>query len=397
MSAIASSMHLASHTLNAALVVPVGRDARLDFFRGIALVMIFINHVSGNVFSHVTLQKLGFADAAEVFVFIAGMAGTFAYRKAFLKNGLGGAFRAVGARIRTLYLVHLGATAAVIALALATLSLGSGFEIVAKLGLKPLFEDPFAALIRVPLLSYQPHYLDILPLYVLLLAALPLVFAGFKLHLALPLVLAVALYGYVQITGSNLPDLGDEAGWFLNPMAWLLLFVSGATAAEATARDVWVKMSRSLSLMLTLAASAYVIFAFVYAAPWTAVPGLELFWVDYFNIESSKTSLSWHRLLDILAKIWLVSVCVPRACAFMQSGLGGAISRAGRHSLPVFVTGIFLSLLASIAIYETGGGLVWQLAINSISITLMFGLAWWLEGGRVAMYSPMSKQLPVQS
>jgi hypothetical protein len=379
MSAVASSLGTMAPAANTAVSMPAGRDARLDFFRGLALLMIFINHISGNLFSYGTLQRLGFADAAEVFVFIAGMAAIFAYRKAFLKGGLTGAFRAVWVRIRTLYLVHLAVTVSVIVLATATLLLGSGFDIVAKLGLQPLFADPVAALVRVPLLTFQPHYLDILPVYVLLLAAVPLVLAGFRLHIGLPVLLSATFYVFVQMTGTNLPDLGDARGWFLNPMAWLLLFVLGGTAAEMTVRGLWSRLSATLSAALSLAAALYVAFAFVHAAPWTVLPGLEEAWFAPFTLEANKTELSWHRLVDILAKAWLVAVLVPRQGAFFQAGLGGAVSRAGRHSLPVFVLGIILSLLASIVIFEANGDIAAQITVNVVGVVLMFGLAWSYE------------------
>ena len=47
--------------------LPGGRDHRLDIFRGLALMMIFINHVPGNVFEHLTSRNFGFSDAAEAF------------------------------------------------------------------------------------------------------------------------------------------------------------------------------------------------------------------------------------------------------------------------------------------------------------------------------------------
>ena len=43
------------------------RDPRIDLFRGLALVMIFINHVPGNPYEALTIRNLGFADAAEAF------------------------------------------------------------------------------------------------------------------------------------------------------------------------------------------------------------------------------------------------------------------------------------------------------------------------------------------
>ena len=48
------------------------RDVRLDFFRGVALFLIFADHIPGNVLSHFTVQSLGFSDAAEIFIFVSG-------------------------------------------------------------------------------------------------------------------------------------------------------------------------------------------------------------------------------------------------------------------------------------------------------------------------------------
>ena len=49
-----------------------GRDLRLDFFRGISLLFIFIDHIPDNTISYLTLANFVFNDAAEIFVFISG-------------------------------------------------------------------------------------------------------------------------------------------------------------------------------------------------------------------------------------------------------------------------------------------------------------------------------------
>jgi hypothetical protein len=41
----------------------------IDFWRDFALQTIFIDHVSGNIFSYATIKNFGFSDAAEIFVF----------------------------------------------------------------------------------------------------------------------------------------------------------------------------------------------------------------------------------------------------------------------------------------------------------------------------------------
>src|SRR3712207_4573438 len=63
------------------------RDLRLDFFRGFALVMIFINHVPGNFLSNFTNKNFGFSDAAEIFVFVSGYAATLSYGGTYRNGG----------------------------------------------------------------------------------------------------------------------------------------------------------------------------------------------------------------------------------------------------------------------------------------------------------------------
>ena len=48
------------------------RDLRLDFFRGLALVFIFVDHIPNNLLAYFTLANIVFSDAAEIFVFLSG-------------------------------------------------------------------------------------------------------------------------------------------------------------------------------------------------------------------------------------------------------------------------------------------------------------------------------------
>src|ERR1700704_4117504 len=83
------------------------RDARVDFFRGLALVFIFIDHIPGNALMWVTLHNFGFSDAAEVFVGLAGYAAFLAYGKTFAESGAATATLKLGRRVRDLYVAHV--------------------------------------------------------------------------------------------------------------------------------------------------------------------------------------------------------------------------------------------------------------------------------------------------
>ncbi len=368
------------------------RDLRLDFFRGLALLMIFIDHVSGNHFAAITLQSMGFADGAEVFVFIAGMAGVLAYHKTFLVKGFWEGCRAILQRIRVLYLAHVGMVAGVLVVALGAHLSGTQFDIIGKLGLAVLLETPIDAMVRLPVLGFMPNYLDILPLYVVLLATLPLVLAAQRVNVLLPLAVAALSYGAVQVSGITLPNLGNANGWFLNPFAWVLLFVAGATVARLTLDDVWSKLPRIAIVSVTLAAAAYCIFAFLHAEPWRVFPVLEPYVAISFTVETDKANLSWHRLLDLLAKVWLVALFIPGNARFLSSGLGAAISRAGRHSLPVFISGTFLSLLGSIILFEGEGTAFWQIVVTGTGVIALLIHARWLD-----MAAPGKRPVEVQS
>src|SRR6476661_3476611 len=44
----------------------------VDFWRGFALITIFINHIPGIYFENFTYRSISLSDSAELFVFLAG-------------------------------------------------------------------------------------------------------------------------------------------------------------------------------------------------------------------------------------------------------------------------------------------------------------------------------------
>src|SRR5262245_56083906 len=84
-----------------------GRDLRLDLFRGLALWLIFLDHIPSNVVSWITIRNYGFSDAAEMFIFISGYTAAFVYGRAMNERG----FVVSGARILKrawqIYVAHI--------------------------------------------------------------------------------------------------------------------------------------------------------------------------------------------------------------------------------------------------------------------------------------------------
>ena len=83
------------------------RDLRLDFFRGIALWLIFVDHIPSNIVNSFTLRNFGFSDAAEAFVFISGYTAAFVYARAMRERGFFTASGRILRRVWQLYVAHI--------------------------------------------------------------------------------------------------------------------------------------------------------------------------------------------------------------------------------------------------------------------------------------------------
>src|ERR1700755_1527414 len=88
-------------------VVTAGRDLRLDLFRGIALWLIFLDHMPSNIVSWVTIRNYGFSDATEIFIFISGYAAAFVSGKAMNHRGFVIAAARILRRAWQIYIAHI--------------------------------------------------------------------------------------------------------------------------------------------------------------------------------------------------------------------------------------------------------------------------------------------------
>jgi hypothetical protein len=276
------------------------RDLRIDFFRGLALLFIFVDHVPDNVLAKFTLRNFGFADAAEVFVLLAGFSAVLAYGRTFEGQGFKAGFARVFDRVREIYIWHLALIViSGIGLSAAAIYFGD-FSYARNIGVHVFSENPGRSTVLAALLVNQPNSLNILPLYiVLMLFWLPFVLWLLPRNPWQALVLSVGLWAAANILSANLPSLQHPKGWVFNPFAWQLLITIGAMTAHFY-RKGEVPYSRGL----VWAAVVYLTFAFLFVAPWTQIPGLEqvrLFAPDLLgNVD--KTYLSPWRLANYRPK-----------------------------------------------------------------------------------------------
>src|SRR3979490_3371188 len=84
----AAARDAASVTSAPAVTLPAAgeRELRLDLFRGLALWLIFIDHLPPNILTWFTIRNYGFSDATEIFIFISGYTAAFVYGRPMLER-----------------------------------------------------------------------------------------------------------------------------------------------------------------------------------------------------------------------------------------------------------------------------------------------------------------------
>jgi len=142
------------------------RDVRIDFFRGLALYMILVDHVVGDPLGKFTYQRIGFSDAAELFVFLSGVSCAIVYSHVLARLGWGGLLASITRRVTQIYVYYLLTSIVVIALIYAAGSLmkvsfvSDPFLVVSA--------DPVSAIWAAVLLTSPPALPGILVLYLML-------------------------------------------------------------------------------------------------------------------------------------------------------------------------------------------------------------------------------------
>lgn len=346
------------------------RDPRIDVFRGLALLIIFVDHVAGNALTMVTPMSLGFSDAAEYFVLLAGFSAALAYGPAIDRKGLVAGGAPVVARIWKIYTAHL-ALFVFMAVAVAFMAVRFGNPLYyEQVSILPFFQDPANTILQMVTLTFLPNYLDILPLYVVLLALMPAIWMMTRTAPVLALGASAGLYGLAWAFQLALPNFATGGSWFFNPFAWQLLFTVGLVAGHATLNGVELPRSR----WLLAAALALIAVGLVTQAPWSVIAGFEAMVLpDAWRLELDKTNLSLWRFAHALSVAYLVARFVAFDAAWLKRGLSRLLEDAGRHSLPLFCLGVILSMIGTFAFFEIGRGPLMQVVVNLTGIAILLG------------------------
>jgi len=354
-------------------VVTTGRDLRLDLFRGLALWLIFLDHIPSNVVAWGTIRNYGFSDATEIFVFVSGYTAAFVYGKEMRERGFMIAGAHILRRVWQIYVAHVF----LFAIYLAEISyVATSFEnplYAEEMNILDFLKQPEVTIVQALLLKFKPANMDILPLYIVLLLLFPPILRLLQFRASLALGASVLLYVLTWHFNWNLPSY-PEGHWFFNPFAWQLLFVFGAWCALGGAQRLGAVLQSRITLGVAV---AYLLFAFVITLTWY-LPGMGQYvphWLEQLIYPIDKVNLDALRFAHFLALAVVTVRFIPREWPVLKSRWLWAPIVCGQHSLEIFCLGVFLSFAAHFAMVEISGAFWMQLLLSALGILARIAVA----------------------
>lgn len=342
------------------------RLPELDFFRGLALLVILVDHIGGSILSRFTLHSYAFNDAAEVFVFLGGFATAGAYLSLAERRGARAAAHRFVKRAGSLYRAFLLTAAAMLAVSAVFLGLHIEAPNLASNDLRDLVHAPMRTLIDLASFQRQPYLASVLPMYVAFALATPIVVPLARRAPWRLLVCSAAIWCVAGEAADWLPS-ADESYWDFNPLAWQLVFVLGVLAR---CQPVYGRIRAwSASRLVSVVALAAAV-----GLGWAKLAG-----VGSLDAYAGKPDLDWLRLANFAAIAWLATDMTRRGWIGKIARRLSWIGEVGRDGLASFVAGAVISLVIDSLLYTMTDGLLhvpMGLAADAAALAALFAVTW---------------------
>ncbi|HTH61290.1 MAG TPA: OpgC domain-containing protein [Paraburkholderia sp.] len=302
----------------------------IDFFRGCALIAIALDHIPASVLSHVMLHTFAYCDSAEVFVFVSGYVSAASWLSIAARRGDPAANRRFWRRGREIYAAYLCTAALMLLTGALAVHLHVDSPLVDYSGYLRFADHPLAMLGNIVLFRDQPYLASVLPMYVLLLLALPFAMPLARRSPDLALGASFALWFAGCWLVRLLPD-ATNAGWAFNPFAWQAMFVLGVMCrlyplSREFQSSKWGNAITVLALVVVIAFAYFRLFVDVAPPP------------GYL-----KQNLASLRIVSFGAIAWLAAQAVRTGWIAWLAARTPAVVNAGQQALVCFVGGAVVS------------------------------------------------------
>jgi len=362
-------------------------DLRIALLLGIANWFLFLDHIPHNAVNSITLRNFGFSGATDLFVFVGGYAATLIYARMAMERGYLVAATRIFKRVWQLYAAYIVLFVIYVDLISYTATRTAAPELFSEFNITGFIDHSLRTLVYGLLLQAKPLNLDVLQLFIVLMAFLPFVLAGLLRVPNMTLAASVALYAAARLLDWNLPSYPDGR-WYFNPFCWQLLFVMGGWFALIGKQ--YTSAIRTMQAMPALRAAvlAYLLFALAIVAS-SNIPGLTDLIPGSFTdafIPTDKENIAAYRILHFLALTFLFTLLVARDCAYLRSYALQPIVKCGEEWLAVFCAGVFLSFAAHFVLITGPNSLAMQFVVSIIGIVAMTAVAYYVSWSKQQDY-----------
>jgi hypothetical protein len=345
------------------------RDARLYLFLGLANWFIFLDHIPNNLVSWITQRNFGFSGAADVFVFISGYTAALLYAPIMLERGtMVGATRVLR-RAWQLYAAFIVLYAIYVVLIGDIARRYAAPDIIYQFNMAEFLEEPVRSVAHGLLLQSKALNLDLLQLYVVLMAGFPLALWLLLRAPNLALTMSLMLYIAARQFEWTLPTF-PEGNWHVNPFCWQLPFVLGAWCALGGAQRLAPRFRARAWVYI---GGAYLLFALVLtlAGRFPALGHMLPDWLLAAFIPNDRTNLGPARILHFVTVALFATRLIAKEWPGLKSPLLKPLIICGQQSLAVFCTAVFLSFAGHLLLVTGSGSFLQQILVSLSGVGIM--------------------------
>lgn len=365
-------------------------DPRLSLLLGIAAWFLFLDHVPHNAVSALTMRNFGFSGATDLFVFVGGYIAAILYGQMMLERGYVVAATRIFRRVWQLYAAYVALFVIYINLIGYVARKTAAPEIIYEFNISGILGHTIRTLIYGLLLQAKPLNLDVLQLFIVLMAFFPIVLFGMMRRPNLTMVGSIALYLTAREFDWNLSSF-PEGRWYFNPFSWQLLFVLGTWFALMGRRQMRAIRSLQEISTLRIAALVYLLFALVItmAGKFPQLGGdlIPASVLDLF-LPNDKENLAPYRVLHFLAMAFLFTLAVPRTWRGFQWPILQPVVKCGEEWLAVFCAGVFLSFAGHFVLITGPNSLAMHILVSIAGCSIMAAVAYYVSWSKRQDYRP---------
>jgi hypothetical protein len=355
-------------------------DLRPCLLLGFAAWFLFLDHVPHNAVSLLTMRNFGFSGATDLFVFVGGYTAAILYGKMMLERGFVVTATRIFKRLWQLYAAYVVLFVIYIDLIGYVAGKSRAPELIGEFNVTGIVDHAIRTLIHGLLLQARPLNLDVLQVFIVLMAFLPVVLFGMMRRPNLTMTASVGLYLTARQLDWNLSSFPDGR-WYLNPFCWQLLFVLGAWLASIGAKQMRVLCSLQDHSLLRAAAWLYLLFALIVTIA-GRFPRIAMFVPDLLLdafLSDDKENLGLYRVLHFLALAFVFTSMVPRTWAGFRWQALQPVMKCGEEWLAVFCAGVFLSFAGHLVLITGPDSLVVHVLVSIVGISIMTGVAYYVS------------------